>query len=140
MSLVIGMVDGIVTIVWPGVTGRWPALLDGLAVLTGIWLLTAHPRAALWARSLAVFLLAAGIVLAIAAPLFQPLDLTLTEVRLEFASFAYSTASLIVLLSVTLWIAMRLGDASVRDAIISQWDQAVDRRGFPHRPAGAIRN
>jgi hypothetical protein len=127
--LAVGIIDGIVTIVRLAVAGPWPAVLDSVAVVAGIVLLRGGPRAALWIRTLAVFLLAACIVLVIAAPLFQPLDLTITEIRLDPAAFADKAASVIAVLCMTLWITLRLGQPPIRDAImrvgITRWDMAI---------------
>src|ERR1019366_954714 len=111
--LAVGIIDGIVTIVRLAVAGPWPAVLDSVAVGAGIVLLRGGPRAALWIRTLAVFLLAACIMLVIAAPLFQPLDLTITEIRLDPAAFADKAASVIAVLCMTLWITPRLGQPPI---------------------------
>lgn len=127
--LAVGIIDGIVTSVRMPVTGPWPAALDSIAVVAGIALLRGGPRAALLVRSLAVFLLAACIVLIIAAPLFQPLDLSITEIRVAPAASAGIVASVIVILCVTLWVTLRLGHPSVLDAIartgITRWDMTI---------------
>jgi hypothetical protein len=127
--LAAGTIDGAITIARLAVSGPYPAAFDGVAILAGIFLLWGGPRAALWVRTLAVFLLAAGIVLGIAAPLFQPLDLTFTEIRLAPADFAAKALAALALLCVTLLVALRLGHPSVRDAILSaritRWDMRI---------------
>jgi hypothetical protein len=127
--LAIGIIDGAVTIARLAVAGPYPGVLDGIAVIAGIALLRGGPRAALWVRTLAVFLLAAGVVLVIAAPLYQPLDLTLTEIRLDPGDFATKAASVTVVLCVTLWVTLRLGQRSIQDAIsragIRRWDMRM---------------
>jgi hypothetical protein len=127
--LAIGIADGAVTIARLGVAGPWPGAFDCIAIAAGISLLTSSPRAALWVRTLAVFLLAASIALAIAAPLFQPLGLTITEIRIDPADFAVKAASMASVLCVTLWLTRRLGHPAIRDAImradITRWDMAI---------------
>jgi hypothetical protein len=127
--LVIGIIDGAVTIARPGAAGPYPAALDGVAIIAGLSLVWGSPRAALWVRMLAVFILAGGAVLAIAAPLFQPLSLTVTEIRLDPAYYAITAASLMFVLCVTLWVNFELGRPTVQDAIASarirRWDMVI---------------
>src|SRR5271165_3018393 len=117
--LAIGLLDGIVTIVRLRAAGPYPAVLGVIAIAAGVSLLRGGPRTALWVRTLASFLLAASLVLLIAAPLFQPLDLTITEIRLDPARFAPWAVAIIAVSCVTGWVAWQLGLASVGDTIIS---------------------
>jgi hypothetical protein len=101
----------------------------GFAVLAGIILLQGGPRAALWIRTLAVFLFVTGTVTVMAAPLYQPLDLTMTEIRLHPGGFAVAAAASAIVLCLLLWIARELGRPSVQDAIASanirRWDMRL---------------
>jgi hypothetical protein len=127
--LAVGIIDGMVTIARLAVAGPYPVALDGIAVAAGVFLLWGGPRAALWIRTLAVFVLATGIALAIAAPLYQPLDLTITEIRLDPAGFAAEVAPILLALCVTFWVTRQLGRPSVQDAIVSarirRWDMRI---------------
>jgi hypothetical protein len=116
--LAVGMIDLGVTIVRRAVAGPYLAALDAIAILAGLCLLWGGPRAALWVRSLAVFLLAAGVVPIIATPFYQPLSLTIAELRADWADLAGKAAQLAVLLAFLLWVALELGRASVQEAII----------------------
>jgi hypothetical protein len=105
------------------------AAFAAIAIVAGILLLRGGPRAALWVRSLVVFLLAANITALIAAPLYQPLDLTITEVRLDPNDFAIAAAVEAAVLGLLLWITLDLGRPRVRDAIagarIRHWDMRM---------------
>jgi hypothetical protein len=91
------------------------------------------PRAALWVRTLAIFVLAAGITLVVAAPFYQPLGLTFTEIRLDITGFAIKVGSMAIALSLLLWVTRELGRQPVQDAIAS----AGIRRWDMHIPAQA---
>ena len=113
------------------VTTLWPCLAAcaGVALPAGTCLLLGGLRAALWVRTVAVFLLAAGITGLIAAPLYQPLDLTFTEIRLDPGAFATATALAALVLGVLLWVTHELGQPPIRDAIASarirRWDMRI---------------
>lgn len=100
-----------------------------IAVAAGIALLWSGLRAALLVRTLAVFLLAAGVSALIAAPLFQPLDLTMTEFRLDPGAFAVGGAGVLVVLALLLWLILELGRPAIQDAIVSagirRWDSRL---------------
>lgn len=105
------------------------AAFAGTAGLAGIFLLRGGPRAALWVRTLVICLLAAAVTAVIAAPLFQPLDLTITEIRLDPADFGTAAALALAVLGVLWWSNLELGRAPVRDAIASahirHWDMRM---------------
>jgi hypothetical protein len=131
--LAVGMIDGAVTFIRLAVAGPYPAAFDGIAVVAGILLLRGGPRVALWVRTLAIFALAAGITLVVAAPFYQPLDLTFTEIRLDITGFAIKAGSMVLALSLFLWVTRELGKQPVLDAIAS----ARIRRWDMHIPAQA---
>jgi hypothetical protein len=124
-----GILGGSATIA--GVEGLRPglAVVAGITLLGGTCLLLGGPRAVLWVRTLAVFLLAAGITIAIAAPLFQPLDLTFTEIRMDPGAFITAAASAAVVLGLLLWVTLELGRPPIQDAIASahirRWDMRM---------------
>jgi len=124
--LATGIVGGVVTFIWLAMIWRYLAPMAAIAVLAGGLLLRGGPRTALWLRSLAVLLLAAGITALLAAALFQPLDLTLTEIRLDPGDFALAAAIAAIVLVALLWVSLELGRPAVRDEIaaagIRRWD------------------
>jgi hypothetical protein len=107
----------------------YAAAIEVAAILAGIWLWRGSPRAALWVRSLAVFLLAAGLSVVILAPFFQPLDLTLTQIRLNPADFAIGAALAALVVGLLLLTILELGRKEVRDMIsgarIRQWEMRL---------------
>lgn len=131
--LAAGLIDGIVTILRLARTGPYPGVLDAVAVAAGLALLTGGPRMALWVRSLAIFVLAACVVGIVAAPLFQPLSLSITEIRLDPTVFGAWGARIVAVAGVTLWVAWRLGHRAVQDAIIAagirRWDMSLPAQG-----------
>jgi hypothetical protein len=135
--LVVGLIDLAITLVRLGSAGPWPAILDGTAIAAGTWLLLDGARAALWVRSLAVFLLAGGVMLIIAVPVLQPLDLTVTEVRLDPIGCLAKAGPFAFALCLLLWVARELGRQLVRDAIISAAIRRWDMR-LPAQAGGGV--
>jgi hypothetical protein len=129
LLLAAGIVAGGASIALAAVAAQALAVFGGIVVLTGIGLLRGGPRAALWVRTLMVFLLAAGGTALIAAPLFQPLDLTLTEIRLAPGGFAIAAVEAMLVLGLLLWVTMQLGQRPVQDEIagasIRRWDMRL---------------
>jgi hypothetical protein len=127
--LVVGLIDTVVTIERFAIAGPCPAAFDATAIVAGIFLFLGGPRAALWVRTLAIFLLAAGIALMIAAPFYQPLDLTLTEIRLDPTALIFKAAPIAVILVLSLWVSRELGRQPIQDAIASagirRWDMRI---------------
>jgi hypothetical protein len=127
--LAIGIIVGAVTIIW--FAPAWPYVLPPAAIVAGagIFLLQGGVRAALWVRTPAVFLLAGCVSALIAAPLFQPLDLTITEIRLNPGDFAVGAALAAAVLTLLMWVVLALGRPAFRDAIISagirRWDMRI---------------
>jgi hypothetical protein len=133
----IGIIDGMVTILRLAEAGPYSAVIDGIALVAGIALLTGGPRVALWVRSVAAFWLAACAMVIVVAPLFQPLDLSLTEIRLDPMPFADRAGCLIVMLGVSLWVTSRLGHRAVQDAIIDAGGRRWDM-GLPAQAGAAV--
>src|SRR3984957_7747075 len=127
--LAAGILAGSATIARVTALGPYVAACAGIAVLTGTWLFLGGPRAALWVRTLVVFLLAAGITGLIAAPLYQPMDLTFTEIRLDPGTFATAAVLAAVVLGLLLWVTLELGRPPIQDAIASarirRWDMRM---------------
>jgi hypothetical protein len=124
-----GILDGTLTFVRLVAAGPWPAVFDGVAIVAGGLLLWGQPRAALWVRTLAVFALAAGVTLLVAVPFYQPLNLTLTEIRLDASGYTIKAASMAVALCLATWVARELGRQPVQDAIASsgirKWEMRI---------------
>jgi hypothetical protein len=91
--------------------------LSGLfSIVAGMFLLNASLRAASIVRWLVVLALA-GFVPGVAfLPFVQPLDLTLTHLRLNPGRFAGGALLLVAWLALFLWIALRLGHPAVLTA------------------------
>ena len=104
-----------------------PAAL--FAIVAGGGLMLGGPRTALYVRTTAVFLLAAGLTPVAMAPFFQPFSLTLAELRLYAPTFAVQAAAFALVLAVLLWLSLELGRAPVRDAIagagIRRWSMQI---------------
>ena len=134
----IGIIGEAVTIARvAGAARLWLAALDCIAIVAGACLLWGGPRAALWVRTLAVFVLAGGVMVVIAASLFQPLDLSITEIRLDPGGFTTWAATLAIAICVTLWVSLQLGRPAVRDAIAGAGIRRWDMR-FPAQAGGGI--
>jgi hypothetical protein len=127
--LAVGLIDTVITIERFATTGPYPAAFDATAIVAGIILFRGGPRAALWVRTLAIFLLAASIALVIAAPFYQPVDLTLTESRLDPAAVIAKAVPVLVVLLLSLWVSRELGRQPIQDAIVSagirRWDMRI---------------
>jgi hypothetical protein len=116
--LAVGIFGGVVTIT--RLAAPRPFLgVASIAIAVGVFLLSGGPRAALWVRTLAVFSFAAGISALIAEPFYQPLDLTITQIRLDQSDFAIAAAVAVFLLGLLLWLMFELGRPPVQDAIAS---------------------
>jgi hypothetical protein len=90
------------------------------AVIAGGFLLRGSLRAASLVRWFAVFIVAVFISALISLPFVQPLDLTLTQIRLEpVGSLAIIIAFVAFVLGILLWISKELGRQPVQAALIS---------------------
>jgi hypothetical protein len=127
--LAAGIVDGAVTFIRLATAGPYPAAFDSIAIVAGILLLRGGARVALWVRTLAIFTLVAGVTLVVAAPFYQPLDLTFTEIRLDLTGFAIKVGTMAFALSLLLWVVRELGRQPIQDAIatarIRRWDMHI---------------
>jgi hypothetical protein len=135
--LVVGLVDLTITLARLSTAGPYPAILDGTAIAAGIWLLSGRARAALWVRSLAIFLVAGGVALIIALPVLQPLGLTVTEVRLDPIGCLAKAGPIAAALCLLLWVARELGRRPVQDSIISAGIRRWDMR-LPAQAGGGV--
>lgn len=90
--------------------------LNIFAVIAGIFLLRGSLRAASVVRSFALFFAAAFVAVLVISPLIQPLDLTLTQARLNPGGFATLALFLVLVLGLFVWVARELGSPPVREA------------------------
>jgi hypothetical protein len=112
-----------------GIVGSWAGLTAGaVAILAGIAVLTGNPRAAAWVHAGTVFLFAAGVVVVLVVPLFQPLDLSLAQIRLDQADAAANAWQIASVLTVLLWVTRELGRGPVLDSIIDAGVRRLDAR------------
>jgi hypothetical protein len=79
------------------------------AVLAGIFLMRGSLRAASIVRWFSVFMLAAFLMLIAAWPFLQPVDLTLTQVRLTPVASVATVVLVTAVLALLLWLARELG-------------------------------
>ena len=135
--IAVGAIVGAASLAWFNAAGPWSAPFDVAAIVAGILLWRGGPRVALWVRSVVVFLLAAGIVALIVAPFYQPLDLTLTQIRLDPLPFALAAAGAVFVLGLLAWIARELGRMPVQDAIASSGIRRWEMR-LPAQVGGGL--
>jgi hypothetical protein len=102
---------------------------DILALLAGALLLLGNVRAMRLVCAVMAFGVGVTIVGLIGLTIVRPLDLTLTEVRLDPSSFVWPAVAVIASLCVQLWIVWELGRERVRAAItgagLRPWDPAT---------------
>ncbi len=99
-----------------------------IAVIAGIFLLRGSVRAASIVRWFAVFMLAGFLTLVFAWPFLQPIDLTLTQVRLNPLSAVASLGVISVLLALLFWLYRELGQASIQAACAAAGRKDRDMR------------
>jgi len=99
--------------------------LNLFAVIAGILLLRGSLRTAATVRWFGVFLLSACIATLFAWPAVQPIDLTLTKIRLNPGGFIADVAFVLLLLALFYWVITELGREPVQ--------LASDRAGIKRR-------
>jgi hypothetical protein len=104
--------------------------LNLFAVIAGVLLMRGSLRTAATVRWFGVFLLSAGITMIVAWPAIQPLDLTLTRIRLDSGGFITGVAILVFILGLFYWVVRELGLEPVQVAIDSAGVKRRDMR-FP---------
>ena len=102
--------------------------LNFFAVIAGIFILRGSLRAASLVRSFALFFAAALVAVLVVSPFIQPLDLTLTQARLNPGGFATLTLFLALALALFVWVARELGSPPVREAQASGGNPLTARR------------
>ncbi|MES2958041.1 MAG: hypothetical protein V4792_07625 [Pseudomonadota bacterium] len=86
------------------------------AVVAGIFLLRGSLRAASIVRWFAMFMLVGFLALVLAWPFIQPVDLTLTQVRLSPFAAVISAAFMFGVLVLLYWLQRQLGEMPVQSA------------------------
>lgn len=98
------------------------------AVIAGIFLLRGSLRAASIVRWFSVFMLAGIVALMLAWPFMQPIDLTLTQVRLSPLFAVVSLGTVAFVLALLLWLYRQLGQASILEARAAAGRKVRDMR------------
>ena len=98
------------------------------SVVAGIFLLRGSLRAASLIRRFAVFILAAVLSLLIALPFLQPLDLTLTQLRLDPVTFLGAVVIGAFALCLLFWVSRELGRQPIQAAFASAGIKRRDMR------------
>jgi hypothetical protein len=93
------------------------------AVIAGIFLRKGSLRAASIVRSFGAFSFAALSSLVLAWPFLQPLDLTLTQLRLQPISFLFNLLFIVLILGVLYWVVNEL----VRRPVLSAQGKGTDK-------------
>jgi len=90
--------------------------LNLFAVIGGILLMRGSLRTAATIRWFGVFFLSAGIAMLFAWPTVQPIDLTLTQIRLNPEGFVGGAVFVVFVLGLFFWVITELGRAPVQAA------------------------
>ena len=112
-------------------TGWWSLTygVDVLALLAGALLLRGNVPALRLVCAIMAFGAGATLVGLIGLAVVWPLDLTLTELRLDPISFVWPSVTVVITVCVELWIVWELGREPVRAAIagagLRPWDPAT---------------
>jgi hypothetical protein len=112
---------GLIAVPFAYYLGAWwgcSALAIGvMAIIAAISLLRVGLTAAGYVWTIMTFMLGATVIALIAPLVLRPLDLTITEFRLEPALFLWPSLTAIVVVCVQLWIVWMLGREPVQAAI-----------------------
>jgi len=87
------------------------------AVIGGIFLMRGSLRTAALVRWFSVFMLTGFLVMVVVLPFLQPLDLSLTELRLNPGSFAAGVILYVLVLGLLFWLSQQLGLEPVKEAV-----------------------
>ena len=114
--LIVGLID-IAAMIYCIANGiSYSSSFNIFAVIAGIFLLRGSLRAASVVRWFAVFMFAAFVALLIAWPFMQPLDLTLTQFRLNPGASVATVALIAFVLGLLFWLARELGHELIQAA------------------------
>jgi amino acid transporter len=90
--------------------------LNLFAIAAGILLIRGSLRTASYVRWLSVFFVSGIGAALLAWPAIQPLDLTLTELRLNTAPAVVGVCATLLVAAVSYWVGRQLGDEQIRKA------------------------
>ena len=99
-----------------------------LAVIAGIFLLRGSLSAASVVRWLSVFMLSAFTMVVVAWPFIQPLDLTITRLRLYPFAFLVSVLFMVFCLGLLYWMVKELGREPIQKARLAAGRKPRDMR------------
>lgn len=114
--LAVGLIDVAVMVYCMANRIAYSSSFNLFAVVAGIFLLRGSLRAASVVRWLSVLMLSAFLTLLVAWPFMQPLDLTLTQLRLSPRASIQSAAFMAFVLALLLWLSRELGRAPIQAA------------------------
>lgn len=120
---VVGVIDIVIMIYCIANGISYSSSLNIFAVIAGIFLRKGSLRAASIVRWFGAFLFTALASLVIAWPFLQPLDLTLTQLRLQPISFLFTLLFLVFVLGLLYWVIKEL----VRDPVLSAQGKQLDK-------------
>jgi hypothetical protein len=126
--LAVGLID-IVVMIYCLTNGiSYSSSFNIFALIAGIFLLRGSLRAASIVRWLAVFMLAVLASLLVTWPFMQPLDLTLTQLRLDTGGAVATFALMAFVLGLLSWLVRQLGKEPIQIAHISAGGKKRDMR------------
>jgi len=116
LLMALGGVD-VAVLAYGAATGAsWSSGLGFFAIAAGFFVMRGSLRVASVVRWAAAFVASAAVALAGVWPWVQPLDLTLTLVRLNPGTVAVAAAVSVALLAALVWIVVQLGRPAVQQA------------------------
>jgi hypothetical protein len=126
--VVVGLVDIAVMVYSIANRMSYSSSFNVIAVAAGIFLLRGSLRAASLIRWLAVLILACILAGQIVWPLLQPLDLTITQLRLAPAAFLPAIGVTTLAICLLLWVSWELGREPIQAAIANAGIKRRDMR------------
>jgi hypothetical protein len=133
--VVIGLIDVGVMVYCIVNRQSYSSSFNLFAVIAGIFLMRGGLRTAALVRWFSVFMLVGLLALAVVAPFLQPLDLSLTELRLSPGSFLIGVIFYFFVLGLLYWVARQLGLEPVQIAIAKA---GVKRRDVRYAIAAGV--
>jgi hypothetical protein len=133
--VVIGLIDVGVMVYCIVNRQSYSSSFNLFAVIAGILLMRGGLRTAALVRWFSVFMLVGFLALAVVAPFLQPLDLSLTELRLNPASFVIGVIFYFFALGLLYWVARQLSLEPVQVAIAKA---GVKRRDVRYAIAAGV--
>jgi len=126
--VVVGLIDIAVMIYCIANRISYSSSFNIFAVVAGVFLLRGSLRAASIVRWFSVFMLAAFLASILAWPFMQPVNLTLTQLRLNPGSSLATVAFMAFVLGLLFWLARELGRKPIQDARANAGKKERDMR------------